>query len=73
MFFLTFISLFSSFFYLARLNTNNKRHFLTSMLTTVYNFTFPSFNLSMFTEDGNTINNEDRKQFYIRTKMRNFN
>ena len=33
------------------------------MLTHVSNFTFPSFNLSMFTkEDGTTIN-EDRKEF----------
>ena len=28
---------------------------------------FPSFNVSMFTEeDGTTINNEDRKEFQIR-------
>ena len=34
------------------------------MLTSVSNFTLPSFNLSMFTEeDGTAINNEDRKQF----------
>ena len=33
------------------------------MLTHVSNFTFPSFNLSMFTkEDGTTIN-ADRKEF----------
>ena len=34
------------------------------MLSRVSISTFPSFNLSMFTEDdGTTINNEDRKDF----------
>ena len=34
------------------------------MLTSVSNFTLPTFNLSMFTEeDGTAINNEDKKQF----------
>ena len=34
------------------------------MLTSVSNFTLPTFDLSMFTEeDGTAINNEDRKQF----------
>ena len=61
-FFLTLISFFSLIVYLVRFNTNTKRHFLT-MLTCVFNFTFLSFNLSMFTEeDGTTINNNDRKE-----------
>ena len=33
----------------------------------LHNSTFPSFNLSMFTEeDGTTINNGDRNEFQIR-------
>ena len=51
MLFLTFISLFSLIDYVVRFNTNNKRHFLTYMLTHVCNFT---------TYDGTTVNNEDR-------------
>ena len=50
--------------YLVRFNTNNKRHFLRYMLKRVSNFTFPSFNLSMFTEeDSTTINSDDRTEF----------
>ena len=45
------MSLFSLVVYLVRFNTNNKRHFLTYMLTRVSISTFPSFN------------NEDRKEF----------
>ena len=60
--FLTVISLFSLIAYLARFNTNIKRHFPTYMLTRVSISMFPSFNFSMFTEeDATTINNEDKK------------
>ena len=60
--FLTVISLFSLIAYLARFNTNIKRHFLIYMLTGVSISMFPSFNFSMFTEeDATTINNEDKK------------
>ena len=38
-FFLPFTSLFSLIVYLVRFNSNNKRHFLTYMLTRVSNFT----------------------------------
>ena len=42
---------------LVRFNTNNKRYFLTYMLTRVSKFT-------TYTEgDGTTINNEDKKEF----------
>ena len=48
--------------------------FLTYMLTRVFNFTFPSINLSMFSkEHGTSINNEDKKEFYVRKKMLKFN
>ena len=40
--------------YVVRFNTNDKRHFLTYMLTRMFNF--PTF-------DGTAINNEDRKEF----------
>ena len=47
---------------LVTFNTNNERHFLTYMLTRLSNFTFPSFNFSMFSEkDSTTINNEGKK------------
>ena len=37
------------------------------MANNLRNLTFPSFNLSIFTEeDATSINNEDRKEFYIR-------
>ena len=55
--FLTFFSTFISLFlvvYVVRFNTNDKRHFLTYMLTRVFNFT---------TYDGTAINNEGRKEF----------
>ena len=70
-FFITFIFLFSLFVHLVRFDINNRRHFLTYMLTRVFiatnklhKSTFRSFNLCMFTkEDSTTINNEDRKEF----------
>ena len=53
-----FSQLLSLYFYLVvyvvRFNTNNKRHFLTYMLTCVFNFT---------TNDGTAISNEGRKEF----------
>ena len=59
--------LFSLIVYLVRFNTNNKRHFLTYILTRLPISTFPFFNLSIFTEeDGTTIYNEDRKDFSIK-------
>ena len=61
------MSLFSLIVYLVRFNANNKRHFLTYMLTHVFISTFPSFNLSIFTEeDGTTIYNEDRNNFSVK-------
>ena len=39
------------------------------MLTRVSNFTFLSFNFSVFIKkDGTTINNEDMKEFQVRKK-----
>ena len=61
---LIFLFLFSLIGYEARFNTNNNRHFRTYILTRVSISTFPSFNLSMFTEeDGTTVNNQDKKAF----------
>ena len=51
------MSFFSLIVYLVAFITKNKRHFLTCMLAHVFNFK---------TYDGTTINNEDRKEFYIR-------
>ena len=49
--------------YSPRFCTNNKRHFLTYVLTRVSISTFLSLNLPMFTEeDDATIENEDRKE-----------
>ena len=63
-FFLTFISLFSLVVYLTMFNTNNERHFLTYMFKNGSTSVFPSFNLSMFTEeDYTTINKEDSQEF----------
>ena len=57
-------SLFIFFNCLVRFNNNNKRHLLMFMLTRVSILRFPSFNLSIFTEEvGTTINNEDRNEF----------
>ena len=54
--FIIFISLLFLTVYLGRSNISNLRHFL-------HNSTFPSFNLSMFTEKaGTNINNEDRRE-----------
>ena len=52
MFFLTSISI--VFVYFVRFNTNNKRHFVTYMLTIVFNVT---------TYYGTAIKNEDRRKF----------
>ena len=71
--FLTFIFLHFDlcifFNYLLRLNTNNKRHFITSFkqvcqtTNNLHNSAFP-FYLSMFTKkDSIVINNENRKEF----------
>ena len=51
------MSLFSLIVYLVRFNTNNKRHFLTYMLTRVSDFT------TCTKEDSTVISNEDRKEF----------
>ena len=51
-------------------NSNNKRHFLTHMLTNVPISTFPFSNLSMLTEEDGTINNEDRREFWLQFSLR---
>ena len=50
-FFLAFISLLSFTVYLVRFNTSNKRHVPTYMLKSVSISTFPSLNISIFTEE----------------------
>ena len=63
--FLTFISSFSLVVYIVRFNTNNKHHFLTYMLTRVFNTT---------TYNSTAIDNEDRKKINRRnTKTQFFN
>ena len=45
------------FLHLVRFNGNSKRDFLTYILKCVFNFTV---------YDGTTINNEAKKEFYVR-------